>query len=334
MNAMRILVLLGGDSAERDVSFATGGAVARALASRGHALTGVDPAAGRWFTQAELLDVKDRIQKKPPALPNSGDSAARVAAALADPRVGQFDVAFLALHGGLGENGTVQTLLGLAGVPYTGSGPLASGVAMHKDTAKRLFRQAAVPTPDWLFPADAESRPVERLGLPLIVKPVAEGSTVGLTLLKDPSHLEAALRHAGPEPLCERFIAGRELSVGVLGDRVLPPVEIVPQHEIYDYECKYTDGKAEFICPAPLDAAVAEHLGDLALAAFKALGCAGYARVDFRLSPQNEPFCLEVNTLPGMTSHSLVPLAAGRARIGFEALCEEICRLALTRVPR
>jgi len=328
---MRVLILLGGDSAEREVSLATGGAVARALAGRGHELAGLDPAAGRWFTQSELLEVKDQTRREPPAQLNAEAASRNLTGSLADPRVGQFDVAFLALHGGAGENGTVQTMLGLSGIPYTGSGPLASGVAMHKDTAKRLFRQAEIPTPDWLYPVGADAEPILRLGLPLIVKPVAEGSTVGLTLLKEASGLEAALRTAGPDAMCEVFIPGRELSVGVLGRRVLPAVEIIPQHEIYDYECKYTDGKSDFVCPAPLDDATAQSVARHAQAAFRVLGCAGYARVDFRLTAQNEPYCLEVNTLPGMTSHSLVPMAARQAGIDFPALCEEICELALRK---
>lgn len=331
---MHILILLGGNSAERDVSLATGGAVARALAGRGHELAGLDPATGRWFHEAELLDVRDQIKREPPAQVDDQTASRRMTESLADPRVGRFDVAFLALHGGAGEDGTVQTLLGLAGVPYTGSGPLASGVAMHKDTAKRLFRQAGIPTPDWVFPARPDSRPIEALGLPMIVKPVAEGSTVGLSLLKQAAGLEDAFRIAGPQAMCERFIPGRELSVGVLGDRALPAVEIIPEHEIYDYECKYTDGKSEFICPARLTADEAEQLGRYAREAFRALGCSGYARVDFRLTAQGEPYCLEVNTLPGMTSHSLVPMAAREAGIDFAGLCEEICTLAVRRPAR
>lgn len=328
---MRVLILLGGDSAERDVSLTTGGAVARALALRGHELSGLDPATGQWFAQPELLELQDQTRREPPAQLEALTASRQMTESLADPRVGQFDVAFLALHGGSGENGTVQTLLGLAGVPYTGSGPLASGVAMHKDTAKRLFRQAGIPTPDWVFPVRPESRSIEMFGLPLIVKPVAEGSTVGLTLLKEAAGLEAALRTAGPDAMCELFIPGRELSVGVLGQRALPAVEIIPQHEIYDYECKYTDGKSEFICPAKLEDSIAERLGRHALDAFRVLGCAGYARVDFRLSERGELFCLEVNTLPGMTSHSLVPMGAREAGLEFPALCEEICELALHR---
>jgi len=328
---MQILILLGGDSAERDVSFATGGAVARALAGRGHTVAGLDPATGRWLTQPELLDVKDKIRREPPPQLDFKTATRRMTESLGDVRLGQFDVAFLAMHGGTGEDGTVQTLLGLAGVPYTGSGPLASGVAMHKDTAKRLFRQAGIPTPDWIFPVRPDSRPVELLGLPLIVKPVAEGSTVGLTLLKEPAALEEAARIAGPDAMCERFIPGRELSVGVLGQRALPAVEIIPEHEIYDYECKYTDGKSEFVCPAPLKSGEAEQLAHHAREAFRVLGCRGYARVDFRLTTAGDPYCLEVNTLPGMTSHSLVPMAAAQAGIDFAALCEEVCLLALNR---
>jgi D-alanine-D-alanine ligase len=248
---------------------------------------------------------------------------------IADPRVGSFDVAFLALHGGTGEDGTVQTLLGLAGVKYTGSGPLTSGVAMHKDTTKRLFRHAGIPTPDWIYPLRNGDDPFGNLGCPVIVKPVAEGSTVGLTLLKDAKGLPEAIRLAGGEPMVERFIPGRELSVGILGGRALPPVEIIPKHEIYDYECKYTDGMSLFVCPAELESGITDEVCGLAARAFDVLGCKGYARIDFRLSPDKVPFCLEVNTLPGMTSHSLVPMAAKVVGMDFPTLCEQICELAL-----
>jgi D-alanine-D-alanine ligase len=201
---------------------------------------------------------------------------------------------------------------------------------MHKDTTKRLLVQAGVPTPDWIYPAQPGIDPVARLGLPLIVKPVAEGSTVGLTLVKRADDLPGAVARAG-DALFERFIPGRELSVGLLDGRALPAVEIVPQHEIYDYECKYTDGMSEYKCPAPLDGATASRVAELTGRTFEALGCSGYARVDFRLAQDGTPYCLEVNTLPGMTSHSLVPLAAASLGIDLATVCETICRLARSR---
>lgn len=326
---MQILVLLGGESAERDVSYASGYAIAGALAGRGHNVMGLDPATGDWFDGPGWYEAGERITPAPPDQLDSAETAQQIARSLADPRLGAFDVIFIALHGGMGEDGTVQTLLGLAGLKYTGSGPLTSGVAMNKDTTKRLFRQAGIHTPDWIFPLQSGDDVFGNLGFPVIVKPVAEGSTVGVTLVKDPSQFEAAIQNAGEHPMFERFIPGREISVGVLDGRALPPVEIVPRHEIYDYECKYTDGMSTFICPAKLDPGITEEVSGLASRAFQVLGCAGYARVDFRLSPDHVPFCLEVNTLPGMTSHSLVPLAARTFGIDFGTLCEQICEIAL-----
>jgi D-alanine-D-alanine ligase len=326
---VNILVLLGGDSSERDVSWASGVAVASALASRHHQVTGLDPAAGLWFEGADWHASERTIDTAPPET-ECADAASPLSHVLADARITSFDVVFIALHGGSGEDGTVQTLLGLTGVAYTGSGPLSSGLAMHKDTSKRLFKQAGVPTPDWVYPADSGTDVVKALGLPLIVKPVAEGSTVGLTLVKDAADLTGAVARAG-DAMFEAFIPGRELSVGILGGRALPPVEIVPDHEIYDYECKYTDGMSEFLCPAPLDAAEAERVSVLAGRAFEALGCRGYARIDFRLAGDGTVYCLEANTLPGMTSHSLVPRAAMAAGMDFATLCETICQLAQNR---
>ena len=327
---MNILVLLGGDSSERDVSWASGVAVAKALAAKNHLVTGLDPATGDWFDGSDWYGSERTIDKAPPEPDLAETAGSRLSHVLSDIRITTFDVVFVALHGGSGEDGTVQTLLGLTGVAYTGSGPLSSGVAMHKDTSKRLFKQAGVPTPDWVYPADSGTHVVDALGLPLIVKPVAEGSTVGLTLVKEATELTGAVARAG-DAMFEAFIPGRELSVGILNGRALPPVEIVPEHEIYDYECKYTDGKSEFKCPAPLNANETERVSALADRAFQALGCRGYARIDFRLAEDGTAYCLEANTLPGMTSHSLVPMAALAVGMDFGTLCETICQLALDR---
>lgn len=330
---MQILVLLGGDSAERDVSYASGHAVAKALTARGHQVAGLDPATGTWFDQPGWFEAEESIATLPPGEVDLEETSRQAVESLGDPRLRTFDVVFIALHGGSGEDGTIQTLLGLAGVKYTGSGPLTSGVAMHKDTSKRLFRQAGIHTPDWVYPYKTGDDIIGNLGFPVIVKPVAEGSTVGVTLVKDPAEFEAAIQRAGEEPMFERYIAGRELSVGILDGRALPPVEIIPKHDIYDYECKYTDGMSKFICPAQLDEQTTDELAGMSARAFDVLGCAGYARVDFRFSPDRVPFCLEVNTLPGMTSHSLVPLAAKVIGIDFGTLCEQICEIALKPRP-
>lgn len=325
---MKVLILLGGQSAERDVSFSTGLAVAKALSGRGHSVAGLDPASGTWYNGPDWHLNEHLIANTPPAPALSADGDRVLSRSLTDSRIKDFDTVFIALHGGSGEDGTVQTLLDRSGVCFTGSNARSSGLAMHKDTSKRLFLKSDIPTPDWVFPVNSGSNPLDKLDLPLIVKPVAEGSTVGLSLVKDAADLPDALKLAGTHPLIESFIPGRELSVGVLGDRVLPCVEIIPDHEIYDYECKYTDGMSQYKCPAPLDTRLEATIRELSLRAYRVLGCEGAARVDFRLSQDQTPYCLEVNTLPGMTSHSLVPIAASAEGMDFETLCEHICELA------
>jgi D-alanine-D-alanine ligase len=244
------------------------------------------------------------------------------------------DVLFLALHGGRGEDGTLQTLLEMVGVPYTGSGRLGSAMAMDKDISKRLFRGAGVPTADWVM-APASRAQIERdFGWPVVVKPSKQGSTVGLTVVKQGKDFDAAVslaREYDDEVMIERFVPGRELTVGVLEGKALPTGEIIPRHEIFDYECKYTPGMSEEIFPARLPAKVAADCGRLSLLAHEALKLGGYSRVDFRLTPEGDLFCLEVNTLPGMTATSLLPQAARAIGVEFPELCERICRAARRR---
>jgi D-alanine-D-alanine ligase len=242
------------------------------------------------------------------------------------------DVIFLALHGGAGEGGTLQALLDLVGLPYTGSGPLASAMAMDKDVAKRLFRDAGVPTPDWLMAPAPLEEVASRLGFPVVVKPSKQGSSVGLTVVRRPEEYEAAVALAfryDDEVMIERFIPGREVTVPVLGSAALPVGEIIPQKEIFDYECKYQPGMAEEIFPADLTDAQARAVQDLALRAHRALKLSNYSRIDFRLDAEGRFWCLEANTLPGMTANSLYPRGARAAGIAFPEVCEQICRLAL-----
>jgi len=249
------------------------------------------------------------------------------------PRAGETDVVFLGLHGGTGEDGTIQAMLDLTGVPYTGSGHLASALAMDKDLSKQLVRQAEVTTADWLMaPATAEDVGA-RLGFPVIVKPSKQGSTVGLSIVRDPSGggLQAAVDEAlkfDDEVMIEAFIAGRELTVGILGGDALPVGEIIPKHEIYDYECKYTPGMADERFPADLTSAESARIQQEARVAFRALKLGGYARIDFRMAEDGRFYCLEANTLPGMTQTSLIPQAAAAAGITFPELCERIALLA------
>ena len=247
------------------------------------------------------------------------------------PAVRNAEVLFLSVHGGLGEGGTLQAVLDVIGVPYTGSGPLGSALAMDKDLSKRLFRAAGVPVPAWFMAPVAPGDVTTSLGWPVIVKPSRGGSTVGLTLVKTAKGWDDALALAARydrEVMVEQFIPGRELTVGILGDVPLPVGEIIPKHELFDYECKYTPGMSEEIFPARLDTSMARQLQELALAAHRALKLGGYSRVDFRLSPEGDIFCLEANTLPGMTRTSLLPQAARAAGIDFPQLCERLCQLA------
>ena len=248
------------------------------------------------------------------------------------PEIRDADVVFLALHGGQGEDGTIQALLDMARVRYTGSGHLSSALAMDKDLSKILFRAADVRTADWLMaPVTVEA--VEGiLGLPVVVKPSKQGSTVGLSVVKQRNDLQPAIAEAlkhDDEVMIERFIAGRELTVGVLGEAALPVGEIIPKHEIYDYECKYTPGMAVEEFPAKIASEAAEFVQQQALAAFKSLKLRGYARIDFRMTESGEFYCLEANTLPGMTNTSLIPQGAAAMGISFPELCERIVELAL-----
>lgn len=331
---MRITVLLGGTSAERDVSIASGLRIVQALRSRGHEVTAFDTASGVIPRDAEAAVAAKGMQAVPPSLETLATmERASLSPSLGSvPAVREADVVFLALHGGQGEDGTIQALFDLSGVRYTGSGHLASALAMDKDLSKQLFRAAGVATADWLM-APAPAADVEReLGLPVIVKPSKQGSTVGLTLVRRADQLSAAIAEAqryDDEVMIEAFVAGRELTVSILGDEALPVGEIIPKHELYDYECKYTAGMAVEEFPAKLAPEEAEQLQELALRAYRALKLKGYARIDFRRRSDGVAFCLEANTLPGMTELSLMPQAAQAAGISFSELCERIVYQAM-----
>lgn len=331
---MKVAVLFGGTSSERDVSIASGSQVFRALREAGHEVVAVDTARGVLAPaeQERLLDAG--VAHAPPREADLAGLRSATPALLTDQILGNVDVAFLALHGGSGEDGTLQTMLELAGIPYTGSGPLASGVAMDKDFTKRLLRYAGVPTPDWLMaPASAED--AERaLGYPMVVKPSKQGSTVGLSVVHERTELQPAIEEAfrhDDEVMLEAFVAGRELTVGILGDQALPVGEIIVQREIFDYETKYQPGMAEEIFPADLSEEQAAEVQELALRSHRALKLRGYSRIDFRLDAHGVFWCLEANTLPGMTANSLLPKGARAAGIDFVDLCDRICSLAIQR---
>jgi D-alanine-D-alanine ligase len=335
---VKVLVLAGGKSSEREVSLNSGKAVAAGLQSLGYQVKMIDTGNGRELLATAIARAISNGQTASVSTALTAPSE-HMPVAFVRSDFGEFDCVFIALHGGIGENGTLQALLDLSGICYTGSGVMASALAMDKYRAKLLFDSVGVPTPRTVFYGDeasairfcSEAEP-DQIQYPIIVKPNAEGSTVGLTLAKDHNALLAGIKEAAAcdvNILIEEFIPGRELTVAILGNEVLPAVEIVPKSGLYDYQAKYTVGASEYICPAQLDEQVETDIKEFAQLVYEVLGCAGYARVDFRLNPQNELYCLEVNTLPGMTATSLVPKAAKAAGISFEQLLERIVKLAL-----
>lgn len=327
---MRITVLTGGTSSERDVAIASAVQVIKALRSRGHAVSVVDTARGYIPEAEEPRVLSGTVAREPPRIEELQilERGLLLSGLAGLPVVREAEVVFLALHGGRGEDGTIQAVLDVVGVPYTGSGALGSGLAMDKDISKRLFRIAGVETADWVMaPVDATTAG-DRLGWPLVVKPSKQGSTVGLTVVKAQDGFDAAIELAGrydDEIMVEGFVPGRELTVGILADQPLAVGEIVPKHEVFDYECKYTPGMSQEIFPADLSRGVAAECGRLGVLAHRALKLGGYSRVDFRLTPAGELVCLEVNTLPGMTQTSLLPQSAAAVGIPFPELCERIC---------
>jgi len=330
---LRIAVLMGGTSSERDVSLASGIRITEALRQQGHDVVAVDTVGGLLSVDDEKRLLAGTIVK---TAPPDTKSLIRMNTAMQSTlkALPQADVLFLALHGGQGEDGTLQALLDLTGVPYTGSGHLASALAMDKDLAKHLFRAAGVPTADWLMAPVTADEVRAALGFPVIVKPSKQGSTVGLSIVKTPEALQpaidAALEH-DDEVMVEQFIAGRELTVGILGDDVLPVGEIISKNEIYDYEAKYTPGMAFEEFPAKLTRDESETVQRFAKKAFDALKLRGYARIDFRMATDGTFYCLEANTLPGMTQTSLIPQAAAAAGISFPELCDRIVQIALEK---
>lgn len=333
---MNIAVLLGGTSEERDVSVASGAQVFGALRESGHTVVAVDTVAGTLRGEDEERLLTSGVAPTPPSDEDLRRMRAENPLALgSNPEIRAADVVFLALHGGAGEDGTLQAILDFAGITYTGTGQIGSAMAMDKDIAKRLFLLADVPTAPWLM-APAREEEVEReLGWPVVVKPSRQGSTVGLSVVRSPDQLRAAIDEASrfdTEVMIERYVPGRELTVGILDEVALAVGEIKPQTgEIFDYASKYQPGGAEEIFPADIEPELADRVRELGLGVHRALKLRDYSRVDFRLDPEGRLWCLEANTLPGMTAASLLPKAARACGIEFPELCDRICRLALAR---
>ncbi len=300
----RVVVLLGGTSSEREISLLTGQAVLAALQRRG--------------VQAEVFDPASRP--------------------LSDLQSMGCERVWIALHGPGGEDGTLQGALEFMGIPYTGSGVMGSAIGMDKLRTKRLAQSVAVPTADFVVlrgPDDLQVA-VERLGLPLIVKPASQGSSVGMTRVTEAGQMhaawEAATRHERLA-FAEPWITGGEYTVAILQGRALPAIRIQPARDFYDYEAKYLRDDTKYLCPSGLPQAAEAHLAKLALAAFEACGAEGWGRADFMMDRAGRPQLLEINTVPGMTDHSLVPMAARAAGIDFDELVWQVLETSLVRTP-
>jgi len=295
----KVAVLLGGRSAEREVSLKSGGMVLDALRARG--------------VDAHAFDTKER------------DVAALVKE--------RFERAFIALHGRFGEDGTMQGVLEWLRIPYTGSGVLASALAMDKLRTKRIWQAERLPTaPYAVLTKDSDFKAVaRRLGVPLFVKPASEGSSVGMTKVKWAADLEEAFALAvnyDSVVIAEKFVDGPELTAAILGEEALPIIRIETPREFYDYEAKYVANDTRYLIPCGVSKTKERELQALCLKAFRALGCTGWGRVDLMLSRQGRPYLLEVNTSPGMTDHSLVPMAARAVGISYQELCVKVLECA------
>jgi D-alanine-D-alanine ligase len=332
---MRIAVLMGGTSDERVVSLSSGVQVARALREAGHDVVAVDTVRGPLAPRDEELLRQEGVRPAPPTPEElRGLDESNTVALTRDPALGPVDVFFVALHGGSGEDGTVQALLDVAGVTYTGSDRLGCSLAMDKEVSKRLFRDAGIPTPLWMTGAPSAEEVEKRLGLPVIVKVASGGSSLRLVLAHDRAGLERAIevsRGWHDVVLFEQYCKGRELTVGVVGGRALPVGEIIPRNELFDYECKYQPGMAEEIFPADIDGELSQRVQRLAVQVHHALRLRDYSRVDFMVDSGGVPWCLEANACPGMTANSLLPKAARAAGTSFPQLCDRIAGLARTR---
>jgi D-alanine-D-alanine ligase len=331
---MKVLLLAGGESSESRVSLVSGRSVYEALNRLGHTVIPLDPATGK-----TLLEENGRYIEVDHSIVAENDQVSLEAitknlpAQLEQSDFRDAEVVFLALHGGAGENGTIQNLLDLAGMNYTGSGMAASVLAMDKAKTKQLMKAEDIATPDWAMyelTSEAETNRVckeilDQFEFPCIVKPNNSGSTVGLTKVENADQLPGAIASArveSPEVLVEEYVAGRELTVAVLDGRTFPVVEIIPENGLYDYKAKYTKGGSDYVCPAQIDVAVSEEAMKAAVRVYRVIGAAGLARVDFIMNESSRLFCLEINTLPGMTELSLAPMAAKAAGVNFDELIE------------
>ncbi|HUF61000.1 MAG TPA: D-alanine--D-alanine ligase [Verrucomicrobiales bacterium] len=332
---MKVAVVFGGSSEERDVSIASGLEVISGLRAGGHEVIAVDTAKGVLTSEAERSLAGFNVLEKPPesnALVEAGNRSP--VAVLGAPELNDVDVVFIALHGGSGEDGTFQALLEAWKIPFTGAGHIGSAIAMDKDVSKRLMVSVGVPTPAWQMCSRGEERITNALGFPVIVKPNSQGSTIGLTLVRVPEALPSAIANAaqfGHEIMLEAYVGGREFTVGILDGAALAVGEIVAPSEIFDYESKYQRGGAKEVFPADISAAESQEIQELGARVHKVLKLSGYSRVDFRRDDAGKLWCLEANNVPGLTPTSLLPQSAKAVEIEFSELCERICELGIGR---
>ena len=327
---MNILLLAGGESSERDVSLKSSWAIYNSLLRLRHEVDVFDPAIGSFLQpgDGEFIAVGE-----PPPDKNLKQLAWRFEPK--SEKFSRFDLVYIGLHGGLGENGSVQNILDMVPIPYTGSGMVASVIAMNKDISKHMMKSVNIVTPSWsCYRMDGTRSATEIAGevmqifdLPLIVKPASGGSTVGLTKVINWNELARAVELAAVEDsqvLIETFIEGREITAAVLDGEALPLVEIIPKEGLYDYASKYTAGKSSYVVPAGIEDGLARKIRSAASAFYRLIGASGAARIDFRLAEGGMFYCLELNTLPGMTELSLVPMAAKAVGMSFDDLINRI----------
>ena len=301
---MNITILYGGTSTEQKISIQTGLAIADAIKDR---------------YNLDMINLNTEIYNTPHLLLDA-------------------DLVINALHGGDGENGSIQSFLDLHHIPYTGSGAKACKIAMDKNITKLIAKSVGIPTPNWVLlkrnvnnGMQLQDNDSPKFSYPYVVKPADEGSTFGLTIVNEESELNDAISLAAEfsdEILIEEFIPGKELTVSILGNKPLPIIEIIPSHKLYDYDCKYTEGMSEYVVPADLSDSIERSLSEDSLKIYKTIGCRHYARADFRLNDEGQHYLLEINTLPGMTSTSLLPKAAKAAGLEFPELIDTIIKIA------
>jgi D-alanine-D-alanine ligase len=348
---MDIVVLAGGLSTERDVSFKTGSMVAQALRENGHRVILLDVFMGYSDKEEDLDGIFDRAEEisvKVEGIPETAPDLAAVKASRKDqspcffgPNVIRMcqmaDIVFMALHGENGENGKLQAAFDLYGIKYTGSDYLSSAIAMNKDLSKQMFAAAGIPTPKGIaMTRETRQDDVTKLPLhlPCVVKPCCGGSSIGVTIVNDAAEFKAALDDAlcwENELVIEEYVKGREFSVGVIEGKALPVIEIAPIQGFYDYKNKYKAGSAVETCPADLPEEISVQMRAYAEAVAKVIGLTTYSRSDFLLDEQNRMYCLEVNTLPGMTPTSLLPQEAAAVGMNFNELCEKIIAISLAK---